>query len=96
MPANINYYILLLFVVGGVLASYNRDVCYADVKQMIENKTLAKDDPSFARDKSGAPMSDINNPVLTWTGCGKICGKGAGWYDDIGERLGVCGSSSHS
>lgn len=77
------------------MASYNREICLANMVEGVRNGTIAKDDKVFFHDKWGLPMSDIGNMVLTRVGCAKMCGSGAGWYDDIGPRLSVCKSAIH-
>ncbi|KAF2650570.1 hypothetical protein K491DRAFT_126087 [Lophiostoma macrostomum CBS 122681] len=72
---------------GVTNAGYNRERCYSVVKDLLGNGSLATNDSAFYRDHYGQPMSDPGYPILTIAGCDEFCGKGRGWYVDIGPRL---------
>ncbi|KAF2747759.1 hypothetical protein M011DRAFT_476933 [Sporormia fimetaria CBS 119925] len=78
---------LTLSVLVGNAAAFNREVCYAVVKDGLLNGTIARNDSSFMLDSHGAPMSDPEAPVFTLVGCKQHCGPGFTWYEDIGPRL---------
>jgi hypothetical protein len=68
-------------------AGYNREICYRLVQDLLRNGSLATNDSAFYLDDLGRPMSDPEYPILTIAGCDEFCGRGRGWYVDIGPRL---------
>lgn len=80
-------FLLIAILVSSVDAGFDRDVCYADVLNMLKDGSLPTNDTVFYRDELGRVRSELDNPILTLSGCNSLCGSKFGWYHDSGPRL---------